>query len=211
MTKEQLKTGTTTIGLVCKDGIVLASDMRGTAGSMIVNKHVKKIHPINEDMAVTWAGSVSDLQLLTKLIRAEVKLKTIQTKKKVTVKEAANLIGGLLYGTLRQMSMFPSIAHFLLAGSDNSGLHLYDLFPDGSITETDDFVSSGSGSVFAYGVLESEYKKGMTLEQGIELAAKCVRTALERDTGSGGGVFVVTVTDKGVQEKVFKKIKNQLE
>lgn len=211
MTKEQLKTGTTTVGIVCKDGIVLASDMRATAGDMIVTKAVKKIHKINDDMAVTWAGSVSDLQLLTKLVKAELKLKTIQTKKKVTVKEAANLIGGLLYSNIRQLSMFPSIAHFILAGTDSQGLHLYDLFPDGSVTEIEDFVSSGSGSVFAYGVLESEYKKDITLEKGIDLAARCVKTALERDTGSGGGVYVIAVTEKGIQEKVLKKVKNQLE
>jgi len=75
-----LKTGTTTVGIVCKDGIVLGSDTRATAGNMIANKRTRKIHKISDDMAVTWAGTVSDLQLINKLIRAELKLKSLQTK-----------------------------------------------------------------------------------------------------------------------------------
>jgi proteasome beta subunit len=211
MENEQLKTGTTTIGIMCKDGVVLASDMRATAGSMIVNKQTRKVHKINDDMAVTWAGSVSDLQLINKLISAEVKLKGLQTKRKICIKEAANLLGGILYSSIRQMSMFPSVAHFILGGKDNEGFHLYDCWPDGSVTDVDDFVSSGSGSVFAYGVLEVEYKKDMSVEQGVNLAAKAVRTALERDSCSGGGILVYTITEKGIQEAVDKKIVNHLE
>ncbi|MBW2995657.1 proteasome subunit beta [Candidatus Woesearchaeota archaeon] len=206
-----LKTGTTTVGIVCKDGVVLGSDMRATAGNMIANKRTRKIHKISDDMAVTWAGSVSDLQLINKLIRAEIKLKSLQTKRKVTVKEAANLLGGLLYSNIRQLTMLPAITHFILGGRDNRGYHLYDLYPDGSVEKMKDFSSSGSGSVFALGVLEIEYKPNMNVEQGIELASKAVRTALERDTGSGGGVLVYTITDKGVEERIDKKIINKLE
>ena len=145
--EEQLKTGTTTVGIVCKDGVILAADKRATAGHMIVDKRALKVHLISEDVAVTIAGTVSDAQLLIKLIRAELKLKEVRTNKKPTMKEAANLLGGLLYSNLRRMSMFPGIAHFLLGGKDNKGLHLYDLFPDGSVTKIRDFISSGSGSV----------------------------------------------------------------
>jgi proteasome beta subunit len=207
-----LKTGTTTVGIVCKDGIVLGSDMRATAGNLIANKRTRKIHPISDNIAVTWAGSVSDLQLINKLIKAEIKLKSLQTKRKITVKEAANLLGGLLYSNIRQLTMIPPITHFILGGKDNgSSYHLYDLYPDGSVEEMKDYSSSGSGSVFALGVLEVEYKKEMTVEQGVELATKAVRTALERDIGSGGGVLVYTITDKGVEERIDKKIINQLE
>jgi proteasome beta subunit len=208
---QELKTGTTTVGLVCKDGIVLAADMRSTAGDMIATKQTKKIHKVNDEIAVTWAGSVSDLQLTTKLLRAELKLKAIQSKKKVTIKEAANLLGGLLYSNIRQLSMVPSIAHFIMGGMDAQGLHLYDLYPDGSVTEVDDFTSSGSGSVFAYGVLESSYKKDLAVDKGVELATNAVKAALERDINSGGGIYVVAVTEKGIQEKVLKKVKTQLE
>ena len=91
--KEQLKTGTTTLGIVCKDGVVLAADKRATAGHMIVDKRTLKVHKITDDVAVTIAGTVSDAQLLIKLIRAELKLKEIRTTKQATAKEAANLLG----------------------------------------------------------------------------------------------------------------------
>ncbi|MEK6938917.1 MAG: proteasome subunit beta [Nanoarchaeota archaeon] len=202
--EEQLKTGTTTVGMVCKDGIVLAADKRATAGNMIVDKRAEKVHILTEDMAATIAGNVSDAQLIIKLIKAELRLKEVRTGKRPTVKEAANLLGGLLYTNIRQMSMFPGIAHFLLGGRDTSGVYLYDLFPDGSVTKIRDYVSSGSGSVFALGVLETQYKPEMSTADGIKLAIRCVNTALQRDSCSGNGIDVVVVTDKEVK-KVFQK------
>ena len=204
--EEQLKTGTTTVGIACKDGVVLAADTRATAGSMIVDKQAEKVHILSDDFAVTIAGSVSEAQLLIKLIKAELKLKEVRTYKSPTVKEAANLLGGLLYSSLRRMSMFPSIAHFLLGGKDASGVYLYDLFPDGSVTKIKDFVSSGSGSVFAYGVLETHYKEGMSVEDGVKLATKCINTALQRDSCSGNGVVVVAVTEQGIKKVLQKEI-----
>ncbi|MBT3297483.1 proteasome subunit beta [archaeon] len=202
--ENMLKTGTTTVGIVCKDAVILAADTRATAGTMIVDKRAKKVHIITEDVAATIAGSVSEAQLLLKLIKAELKLKEVRTNRKATMKEAANLLGGLLYSTLRRMSMFPAVAHFLLAGKDKQGVHLYDLFPDGSVTEISDYVSSGSGSVFAYGVLESHWNPDMSSKEGINLAIKSVNAALQRDSASGNGIDIVMV-DKHKIEKVLKK------
>jgi len=147
---EKLKKGTTTVGIVCKEGIVLAADKRATAG-FVVNKKAQKIFAIADNMAITMAGLVSDAQLLTKVIKAELKLKDIQTNRKSTLKEAANMLGGLLYSNLRKPSMIQSIVAFLLAGYDKEGGHLYDLGVDGSVTDVDDYVSDGSGSVFCIG------------------------------------------------------------
>lgn len=203
--KEQLKTGTTTIGIACSDGVVLAADMRATAGTMIVDKHAEKAHIISDDFAVTIAGTVSDAQLVIKLFRAELKLKEVRTNKKPSAKQAANLLGGLLYGLIRQPSMLPGIAHFLLGGRDNEGTHLYDLFPDGSVTKVRDYVSSGSGSVFAYGVLETQYRADLPISEGIKLAVKAVNAALQRDSASGNGIVVVTVQHDGIKQIMQKE------
>ena len=208
--EEKLKTGTTTVGIVCKDGIVLAADMRATAGTMIVDKRAEKVHILSDDFAATIAGSVSEAQLLIKLIRAELKLKEVRTNKKPTAKEAANLLGGLLYSSLRRPSMFMAVAHFLLGGKDNEGVHLYDLFPDGSVTKVRDFISSGSGSVFAYGVLETQYKQDLTVAEGIKLAVKAVNTALQRDSASGNGINVVVVTPKEIKQVMHKELEISL-
>lgn len=204
--EEQLRTGTTTIGIVCKDGVVLAADKRATAGNLIVDKRAEKVHIINDDLGVTIAGTVSDAQLLIKLIKAELKLKEVRTGKKATMKEAANLLGGLQYSNIRRMSMMPGIAHFLLGGRDKLGTHLYDLFPDGSVTKIRDYVSSGSGSVFAYGVLESQYKENMTTDDGVALAVKCINASLQRDTYSGNGIDVLVVKDSGLRKVIEKEL-----
>ena len=201
-----LKTGTTTVGIVCKDGIILAADKRATAGHMIVDKRADKVHVISVDFAVTIAGNVSDAQLTIKLIRAELKLKEVRTYKKPSAKEAANLLGGILFSSIRRPSMLPGIAHFLLGGKDIHGLHLYDLFPDGSITRITDFISSGSGSVFAYGVLETQYKKDMTTDEAVALAVKAVNTALQRDSASGNGIDVIVINEKEIKRVMHKEI-----
>ena len=158
---EVLNTGTTTVGLVCKDCVVLAADKRATAGNLIANKNVEKVIPINDNMALTTAGTVSDIQLLIKLIKAELNLKSIRVERKPTVKEAANLLTNIIYNNIRKFSVIPGITHFLLGGVD-SEIHLYDLYADGSIARIDDFVASGSGSVIAYGLLEATYKKELS-------------------------------------------------
>ncbi len=202
--------GTTTIGIVCKDGIVLAADKRATAG-FIVNKRTQKIHVIADNMAVTMAGLVSDAQLLVKLIKAEVKIKDLQTLRKSTVAETANLLAGMLYMNLRKMSMVPGIVSFLLGGYDEDGHHLWDLGIDGSVTEIEDYVSDGSGSVFALGALESLYKKGLSVEEGVKVAVRAIGAALQRDVNSGNGIDVVVIDNKGLRTVLEKDLNLKIE
>lgn len=198
--------GTTTLGLVCRDGIVIAADKRATAGHLIVNKNAEKVHQIHKNMAVTLAGTVSDAQLLVKLIKAELALKGIRSGRDPTVKEAGNLLAGLVYSNIRKMSMIPGVSHFLLGGKDTDGFHLYDIFADGSLTEEDKYVSSGSGCVFALGVLETLYNESITVDEGVELAIKSVNAALQRDSASGNGIRVVTITKEGVEKVLDQDI-----
>ena len=197
-----LRTGTTTLAIVCKDGLVLAADKRATAGYMIANKRTEKIQQIADKMVITMAGTVSVAQLLTKLIKAELKLKKIRSGRENTVKEAANLLANMVYGNIRRMSMIPGIAHFIVGGADETGFYVYDIYPDGSLSLIEDYISSGSGSVMAFGVLETLYHKNITTAEAVELAVKGVNAAMQRDIASGNGAMIVTVTQKGV-EKVF--------
>ena len=93
-----------------------------------------------------------------------------------------------------------------MGGKDMFGFHLYDLFVDGSITECEDYVSSGSGSTTAYGVLETLYKKGITIEEGVKLAVKSLNAALQRDSASGSGYDVVTITKEGFKKVLEREI-----
>jgi proteasome beta subunit len=120
------------------------------------------------------------------------------------VKEAANLLANFVYNNIRKLSMIPGISHFIVGGKDSAGFHLYDLSPDGSIVEVDDYISSGSGSVMAFGVLETLYKKGLSVDEGVKLAAKGVNAAVQRDIASGNGIDIVSITKEGIK-KVFSK------
>lgn len=200
-----LKTGTTTVGIVCKEGVVLAADKRATLGGrIIIEKNTEKIVPINDDMAVTTAGSVSDVQLLIKILKAQLKLMEVRRGRKATIKESANLLGTMVYNSIRKFSMLPSITGFLLGGRDDSGIRLYSLYVDGSVTLFDDYTADGSGFMFAIGVLENSYKKGITINEGIKLAIQAVNAAIQRDAASGNGIDVVTITKDGVK-KVYEK------
>ena len=204
MEANQLKTGTTTVALVCSEGVVLGADRRATAGNYIAIKYADKVHQISDNMAMTIAGSVADAQLLIKLIRAETQLKKLRTHRDITVKEGANLLGGLVYRNIRQPSMLPGVTHFLLGGKDREGFHLYDLFADGSVDKITDFVCSGSGSVITWGVMETMYKPTLNMEEAKILVAKAINAAIQRDSASGGGITIFTITEKGV-EKVVEK------
>ncbi len=201
-----MKTGTTTVAIVAKDCIVLAADKRATAGNFIAGKKVDKILPVAEKMALTTAGSVSDIQLLVKLIKAELSLRKLKNGRPNRVKEATNLVSGLVYNNIRRFTMIPGVVHFLFAGYDDTGVHLYDIYPDGSISEIDDFVASGSGGTFAFGVFDAQYKKDMTQEQAVELAIKAINSALQRDSASGDGLDVVLVNKHGVKKLMTKDL-----
>jgi len=175
-----IKTGTTTVGIVCKDGVVLGADRRATAGYLVANKKAQKIQNITDHIAVTTAGMASDAQLLVRLAQAELRLKKMRSNMKPSVVEAANLIARMIYSNIRKMSMIPGVSHFVLGGYDDSGFYLYDLFADGTIDRCDDYISSGSGSVMAYGVLETLYKKDLTLEEGVKLAVRAINAAIQR-------------------------------
>ena len=195
----------------CKEGIVLAADKRATSGYLISHKKFEKILNITENIAVTVAGTVSDVQLLAKYIRAELKLKLIRTDRESTVKEAANLLSMMVYNNIRKLSLIPGISHFLIGGKDEEGFHIYDLAPDGSIVVVDDYTTSGSGSVMVYGVLETLYHKKVSVEEGIKLAVKSINAAVQRDVASGDGIDIVTITKDGVKKVLSKEIVTKIE
>ena len=206
---EQIKTGTTTLGLVCKDGAILAADKRTTAGgAFIVRKDSDKIAQVTDNMAVTTAGTVSDIQMFVKLLKAELKLRNIRNGRVTSVKEASSLAARMMYESARQY--FPSMTQTLLGGCDNAGMHLYTIEPDGAVLEFKDYFTTGSGSMMVFGVLENNYKEGMTIKEGEELAVRAVNAAIQRDPASGNGIDVVIITKEGVKRNATKKVNNAL-
>ncbi|HLD11137.1 MAG TPA: proteasome subunit beta [Candidatus Nanoarchaeia archaeon] len=209
--EQLLKTGTTTVGLVCKDGIILAADRKVTAGNYVMARDFEKVIIINENVAVTTAGLVSDVQLLTKVIRAQIKLDELRRGKSIKISEAANLLANLVYTNIRKMSMVQGITGFLVGGRDKTGFHLYSLGVDGSLTKYNNYCADGSGMMFALGVFESEYKNGISINEGAVLVEKAIVASLRRDTASGAGLDVVSITKDGSKKIVSKNLNERLE
>lgn len=213
MSEDYLKTGTTTIGIICKDAVILAADKRATAGHLIADKDIEKVIEIKPNMALTTAGSVSDIQLIVKHLKAELKIKEIRNNRDANVKEAANLLAHFNYGNIRSNG---GVCHFLFAGYDqDNGYQLYDVYPDGALSSITNkstskgYMASGSGSTFAMGLLEDTWSKDLTEEEGIKLAYRAVNTALQRDSASGEGVDVMIINKDGIK-RAKKLINNSL-
>jgi len=207
-----VKTGTTTVGIVCKDCVVLAAEKKANMGYLVASKEDVKIVEVMPHIAMTQAGMVGDVQALRKYLTAEATLYELRTRKKISVKAAAALLANILYGG--RWSFFPYMVQIILAGHDEEGPNLFILHPDGSKLEEKNFFSTGSGSPMAFGVLEALFKEGLAMDEGKKIAAMAVKAAVERDIGSGGkGIDIAIVNKDGfklLEEAEVKKIVEKL-
>jgi len=202
--KNILKTGTTIVGIVCKDGVVMAGDRRATAGNMVMMKNALKVVQLNDYLVVSGTGVSSDIDMLQKIIAAELRIKELRSKKRPNIKEAANLIANMAYRNIRQPSMIPFIAGLLVAGFNEDGTcELYSVEPAGSVLKVEDYDANfGSGMPFVLGLLERQWRPNLTIEQGVELAKESIKSSTQRDTGSGNGMDIVTITKDGIKKVV---------
>ena len=203
-----LKTGTTILGIVCKDGVVMASDRQSSAGNIVANKRSEKSVKINDYLIVSGTGMVSDIKRVEKVLPAELKLKELKSGSRPSVKQAANLLSNILYSGIRQPSVLPMQAGFLISGFNDDGtFELYSVEPAGSAMKVDDYDANfGSGMPFVLGFLERQYKKGISVSDGVELAKEALKSSTQRDTGSGYGIDIYTITKDGISKAVEQTI-----
>ena len=203
-----LKTGTTILGIVCKDGVVMAADRQITAGTLVMNKNAPKVVKINDYLVSSWTGGAADAQRLGKLISAELKLKELKSRSRPTIKQSANLTGTITYSQIRQPSMIPNIVGSLVGGFDEDGsTELYTIEPAGGIYKVEDYDANfGSGMPFVLGLLERQYKRGLNVKEGIELAKEALKSSTQRDIGSGYGIDIFTITKDGIKKVVEQTI-----
>ena len=207
--KNIVKTGTTILGINCKDGVVMASDRQVTLGTSIISKKdFVKTKQLNDYILMSVAGQASDAQKLWKVLPAELKLKELKSRSRPTVRQAANLLSSVSFSNIRQPSMIPSIVGSLLAGFDENGeVELYSIGVDGTIDKVDDYDASiGSGMPFVLGLLERQYKKDLSVKEGIELAKESLKSSTQRDVGSGYGIDIFTITKEGIKKVVEQEI-----
>ncbi len=181
--------GTTTIGIICDKGLVLATERRATMGNFIASRDAQKIYKLTDNIAMTIAGSVGDGQRVARMLQVEAKLFELRRHGPMTVNALSMLLSNILWET-RMLYI-----QVLVGGVDRTGPKLFSLDPAGGRIEETKFSSTGSGSPMAYGVLEDRYKPGMTTEQAVDLAAKALESAMKRDSASGNGMQFCVITD----------------
>ena len=189
--------GTTTVGVVCSDGVILATDTRATMGTYVASKRAKKVYKITDRLAMTVAGGVAVAQRVVEILRANARLFELENGRPMPVSAAARLVSNLLFSN-REVGM-PLPLQALVAGFDESGPHIYSLDPFGSVTE-ERVVSTGSGSPIAYGVLEDQYREGRTVDEMLPIVVRAVDSAMKRDVASGDSFDVAVITKEGFRE-----------
>jgi proteasome beta subunit len=187
--------GTTTIGVVCTDGVVLATDTRATMGYFVAHKKAKKVYKIDDHIAMTIAGAVGDAQTAVEILKANANLYKYSQGKAMPVKSAARLVSNMLFSS----RVMPLLLQAIIGGVDEAGAHLFALDPLGSVVE-ERCVSTGSGSPIAYGVLESDFKDGMKVDEALPVVLRAITSAMKRDAASGDSFDVAVVTTKGYRE-----------
>ncbi|MEM2944690.1 MAG: archaeal proteasome endopeptidase complex subunit beta [Methanomassiliicoccales archaeon] len=207
MESEQLKKGTTTIGIVSADGVVLASEHRATMGNIIAHKEVQKVFKIDDNLGLTVAGLVGDAQLLARYLRAEVELYKLKRGVPMSVKSAATLLSNILRSGGGIGGYY--YVGLIIGGIDRTGGHVFGVDAAGGSIR-DDYVSVGSGSPFAYGVLEDYYRKNLTMNEAIDIAIRALNAAMKRDSASGDGMTVVTIGKDGYRELSPGDIKSRM-
>ena len=195
--------GTTTIGVVCEDGVILGSDSRVTMGFYVAHKQGKKVYKIDEHLAMTIAGSVADAQKAVDILTTNAHLYRINLGRPLPVSSAARLLSNLLFSVRGAL-----LAQVLVGGVDDTGPHVFSIDPFGSLTE-EKCVSTGSGSPVAYGILEDKYREGAAVKEMLPVIVKAVNAAMKRDSASGDSFNIAVIDGKGYRE-LGEKEKKQL-
>jgi proteasome beta subunit len=194
---EHIKKGTTTCALTCKDGVVLTADTRASAGFFIADKHVMKIQKVDRHIGMTMAGGVADAQNLVDIMRYNSNIYRLTSKELIPIKSAARLCSNVLFN----QRYFPYYVQIILAGVDKTKeegqIYNIDLF--GSMT-SEKFISTGSGSPVAYGYLESEFKEGLSVNDGYKIAIHAIAAAIRRNAGTGDDINAVIIDKDGYHE-----------
>jgi len=188
--------GATTIGLVCKGGVILASEKRVTWGNMLTSRGGMKVFKLNNRIGLAFAGLMSDMQALTREVSAYAQLYELENNRPIGVKAMGKLVSNMLF----QRRMYPLLMETLVGGVDEEGVNLFSMDPVGSLIP-DPFITAGTGAAIAMGVIEAEYKDGMSMKEGADLALKAIKAAVARDIASGDGVDMLIITKDGVEER----------
>ena len=189
---DAVETGTTVVALSTDDAVVLGADRRASLGGRFVsNKRVMKVEQVHPTAAMALSGAVGHIQSFTRSMRAESNLYESRRGERMSMEALSTLAGNVLRGA-------PLYVTPVLGGVDAEGPHVYELDGGGGVMD-DEYAAAGSGMQLAYGVLEREYDPDASVEEAAGAAARAIESASERDTASGNGLTLATITEEGVE------------
>lgn len=191
----QFMPGATAIGITYQDGIVLAAEKRISYGNFVVNKNTRKIFPITDQVASACAGMVADMQVLTRQVEALAKIRKLETRREMATNSVAKLMSVIMF----ERRYFPLLTQVIVGGVQTTP-EIYTLDPLGSLLP-DNYAVVGTGAELALGLIDSEYKKNMTEDASKKLAIKAIKSSVQRDSASGDGIDILTITKKGIEQE----------
>ncbi|HXW12026.1 MAG TPA: archaeal proteasome endopeptidase complex subunit beta [Nitrososphaeraceae archaeon] len=187
--------GATAVGITYQDGVILAAEKRISYGNFVVNKNTKKIFQITDQVASACAGMVADMQVLTRQVGALAKIRRLETRRDMATNSVAKLMSVIMF----ERRYFPLLTQVIVGGVQTTP-EIYTLDPLGSLLP-DNYAAVGTGAELALGIIDAEYKKNMSEETSKKLAIKAIRSSIQRDSASGDGIDVLTITKKGIEEE----------
>lgn len=191
----QFMPGATAVGITYQEGIVLAAEKRISYGNFVVNKNTKKIFTITDQVASACAGMVADMQVLTRQVGALAKIRKLETRRDMATNSVAKLMSVIMF----ERRYFPLLTQVIVGGVQTTP-EIYTLDPLGSLLP-DNYAAVGTGAEMALGIMDAEYKKNMSEDTSKKLAIKAVKSSIQRDSASGDGIDVLTITKKGIEEE----------
>lgn len=194
------QTGTTTVAVTGADCVVVAADARASIGGgrFVSNRSMQKVEPIGESTALAFSGSVSDAQSFTRQLRAERRLYDLRHDGTLSTESIATVAGNTIRrGPYRVLDL-------VIGGVDDTP-SVYSVGPGGGVMESE-YAASGSGMQLAYGSIEDGYEPGLPLEDVKRVATRAIESAAARDTASGDGMTVASITRDGLERQRFDDV-----
>ncbi|MFX0060330.1 MAG: proteasome subunit beta [Candidatus Hodarchaeota archaeon] len=195
--KRIIKSSTTTVGIMVKDGVVLGTESQATAGYTVATKTAQKLFQINDFTAATISGGVADCQYIVNQLKAFSRLKEVEEEKIPDPKYIASITRNILFSGRSYFLCMMIIGGY--SEKEKKGL-LYGVDLLGTMYEEENFISFGSGSPFSLGVLESDWKPNLTKSAGMDLVKTAITSSRERDSASGFDIQLCTIDKAGFKQ-----------
>lgn len=193
--------GTTTLAFEFQGGVLIAVDARATMGPFISSNDVRKVIEVNDFILGTMAGGAADCMFWEKYVAMQCRLYELRTGEKPSVAIASMMLCSIM----RQYRGYGLSMGTMFTGSDKTGASLYYIDNDATRLRGKLF-AVGSGGTFAYGVLDTNYRWDLTVQEAVDLGIRAITSATFKDSASGGVVRVYHVTNNGDWQLIHDKI-----